>query len=458
MNKSILLILFICGIVFSVNAQRFPKAILPGDYPDPTVLRDGDDFYMTHSPFYYAPGFFIWHSKDLMNWQPVCRALNQWSGSAMAPDLVKHKGKYYIYFPAAGTNFVIWADSIKGKWSEPVDLKVKGIDPGHIVGEDGKRYLFLSDGYLVELTDDGLATVGQSEKVYDGWEYPKNWNTECMCLESPKIIKRGDYFYLTTAEGGTAGPATSHLIVSARSKSIRGKWENSPYNPIVHTYSDNENWWSKGHGTLIDDAQGNWWIVYHAYANGFHTLGRQTLIEPIEWTKDGWFKSKNIASTDMNHDLPLPCTNLSDNFSSVDLGLQWTFWKEYAPQTVTIKENSLSLKAKGATPADARLLLTTAQDKNYDVQVEITLEKGNHAGLVLFYNEKVFAGIVADGKKITVYKDANNQVDIPCQWGERFFLKIINRGNHCTFQAGNDNQTWETLAENVDVSTMHHNN
>ncbi|MDR1115902.1 MAG: family 43 glycosylhydrolase, partial [Tannerella sp.] len=116
MNKSILLILFICGIVFSVNAQRFPKAIFPGDYPDPTVLRDGDDFYMTHSPFYYAPGFFIWHSTDLMNWQPVCRALNRWSGSAMAPDLVKHKGKYYIYYPAAGTNFVIWADSIKGKW------------------------------------------------------------------------------------------------------------------------------------------------------------------------------------------------------------------------------------------------------------------------------------------------------------------------------------------------------
>ena len=446
--------------VFSVKAQEFPKAILSGDYPDPTILRDGDDFYMTHSPFYYQPGFLIWHSKDLQNWKPVCRAMTQWNGSAMAPDLVKHRDKYYIYYPAAGTNFVIWADNINGKWSEPIDLKVKGIDPGHIVGEDGKRYLFLSDGYMVELTDDGLATIGESEKVYDGWEYPKNWKTECMCLESPKLNYRDGYFYMTSAEGGTAGPATSHLVVSARSKSVKGPWENSPYNPIVHTYSDNENWWSKGHGTLIDDANGAWWIVYHAYSNGFHTLGRQTLIEPIEWTKDGWFRQKQFPNREsVNYSQKQEMEKfLSDSFSDEKLGLQWTFWKEYAPASISLKQNILSLKAKGATPADARLLLATVADKVYETQVEIMLEAGNSAGLILFYNEKAFAGIVADSKNFTVYKDANNRQTVPNTLGKQVFLKIINRGNHCMFLASNDNQTWKTLAANVDVSAMHHNN
>ena len=445
---------------FSGLSQEFPKAVIPGDYPDPTVLRDGDDFYMTHSSTYYQPGFLIWHSKDLMNWEPVCRALTQWAGSVWAPDLVKYRDKYYIYYPVAGSNFVIWADKINGKWSNPIDLKVKGIDPGHIVGEDGKRYLFLSDGYMVELTDDGLATVGQPEKVYDGWEYPQNWQTECMCLESPKLIRHGDFFYLTTAEGGTAGPATSHMVVSARSKSIKGKWENSPYNPIVHTYSDNEKWWSKGHGTLIDDADGNWWIVYHAYANGFHTLGRHTLIEPVEWTDDGWFRPVQNYSGKGESPLKQQKTEdfLSDNFSNEKLGLQWTFWKEYAPESISIKQNSLLLKAKGTTPADARLLLATATDKAYETQVEITAEKENSAGLILFYSEKAFAGVIVNDKNFTVYKDADNKFDVPNPFGKHVFFKIINRENHCTFMASGNNQAWQTLAENIDVSTLHHNN
>src|SRR5436190_265818 len=86
------------------QSHSFPRAVLRGDYPDPSILRDGEDYYMTHSPFLYTPGFLIWHSKDLMNWEPVCRAMTKVVGSAMAPDLVKHDGKFYIYFPAAGVN------------------------------------------------------------------------------------------------------------------------------------------------------------------------------------------------------------------------------------------------------------------------------------------------------------------------------------------------------------------
>lgn len=134
---------------------------------------------------------------------------------------------------------------------------------------------------------------------------------------------------MTSAEGGTAGPATSHMCVMARSKSIFGPWENSPYNPVVHTYSATDNWWSKGHGTLIDDVNGNWWMVYHAYAKGYHTLGRQTLIEPMEYSPDGWFCPTKTATSLLSDPNIKHGLNLNDDFTETSLGMQWTFWKEY---------------------------------------------------------------------------------------------------------------------------------
>lgn len=458
LQSFLFLLIILISLHLPTKSQEYPKAILPGDYPDPTIVRDGQDYYMTHSPFYYMPGFLIWHSRDLTNWEPITRVIPEYEGSAMAPDLIKHNGRFYLYYPAAGTNWVVWSDDIMGPWSKPVDLKVNGIDPGHIAGKDGQRYLYLSDGYVIQLADDGLATIGEKKKAYEGWVYPKHWITECMCLESPKLNFKDGYYYMTSAQGGTAGPPTSHMVTVARSETPLGPWENSPYNPVVHTYHESENWWSKGHGTIIDDVNGNWWIVYHAYANAYHTLGRQTLIEPIEWTSDGWYRTKPdaipiISEKQIKHSL-----ELSDDFSGKELGLQWTFWKEYAPETLSRKNNTLSVRAKGKTPADARKLLITPTDKTYETQVEIQVENGNQAGLMLFYDEKAFAGIISDNKNFTIYSDAGKMKNIPNKFGNRFFLKILNQGNNCTFSASKDGNNWIVLAENIDVSQLHHNN
>lgn len=440
-------------------SDSFPRAILRGDYPDPSILRDGQDYYMTHSPFIYTPGFLIWHSRDLMNWEPVARVMTEVVGSAMAPDLVKHDGKYYIYFPAAGKNWAIWAENIHGPWSKPVRLEVGHIDPGHAVGEDGKRYLFLSEGYRVDLSDDGLVAAGQPGKVYSGWEFPKDWKTEGkgeMFLESPKLFRKGDYFYMVSAEGGTAGPPTSHMCVVARSKSINGPWKNSPYNPLIHTYSADEPWWSKGHGTMIDDVNGNWWIVYHAYQNGYHTLGRQTLLDPIEWTPDGWPVLAKTAHPFPSGGGSASGMKLSDDFSGPEIGLQWTTWRNF--DGIHLKDGSLFLTAMGTAPGDARLLLVTATDPSYEVQAEVTLEKGGSGGLVLFYNEKAFAGISSDGGQFMVYQSATETSHHPSQFGRHFFLKIVNRKNTCDLFASADGRAWTAIQAGVDVSQMHHNN
>jgi beta-xylosidase len=442
-----------------LQRETWPRAILRGDYPDPSILRDGSDYYMTHSPFLYTPGFLIWHSRDLIHWEPVARAMTDVVGSAMAPDLIKHEGKYYIYFPAAEKNWVICATDIRGPWSKPVRLEVGYIDPGHAVGEDGKRYLFLSAGFRVPLADDGLAVTGKAENVYRGWEFPKDWETEGMWLESPKLFRKGDYFHMVTAEGGTAGPPTSHMVVVARSKSIHGPWENSPYNPIVHTYSANEQWWSKGHGTVIDDVNGNWWIVYHAYEKGYYPLGRQTLIEPIEWLPDGWFRTAKAAKPIASDGAPVPHgMQLSDDFSGKDLALQWMTWRDCDPKSITLKDNSLYLTGKGETPTDARLLLITAIDHSYEFQVEVTLGKGSIGGLILFYSEKAVAGIASHGKQFTIYKSAAEAIQQPSTFGDHFVLKITNRQNLCDLQASSHGKTWTTIQASLDVSQMHHNN
>src|SRR5262245_14329273 len=88
------------------------------------------------------------------------------------------------------------------------------------------------------------------------------------------------------------------MIAAARPRNLLGPWEHSPYNPILRTRSADERWWSKGHGTLVEGPDRRWWIVYHAYENGFYNLGRQTLLEPIEWLDDGWFRSAWFVTGD----------------------------------------------------------------------------------------------------------------------------------------------------------------
>ena len=256
--RSILFSLAVAAMAAACAPKATPlkTCIFPGDYPDPTILRDGNDFYMTHSSFTYFPALLVWHSTDLVHWEPVARAVEDGDYSIFAPDICKVNGKFYIYYPTStGENYVVTADRPEGPWSAPVKLDVGGIDPGHVVAEDGNRYLYTNNGFVTPLTPDGLAAAGRPKKVYDGWPFPEEWETEGFWLESPNLFKRGDWFYLVTAEGGTAGPPTSHMVVVARSKSALGPWENSPHNPLVHTYSADEFWWSKGHGTLIDDQQ-----------------------------------------------------------------------------------------------------------------------------------------------------------------------------------------------------------
>jgi len=440
----------------------YQNPVLGGDYPDPSVIRVGNDFYMTHSSFEYYPGLLVWHSTDLIHWERVGYALTSYVGSVWAPDLVKHGDTWYIYFPAARKNWVVSAPSPEGPWSEPIDLQVSGIDPGHLTDAGGKRYLYLSDGKIVPLSDDGLSVVGPVVKNYEGWQFPEEWNTECFCLESPKSTIRNGYYYLTSAEGGTAGPATAHMVVSARATSPYGPFENSPYNPIVHTKSRAERWWNQGHGTLVDDIKGQWWIMYHGYEKGFHTLGRQTLLLPIEWTDDNWFRvPKDVNSADM---IPAPAgqpfagnTQLSDDFSGDKLGLQWQFFKRYEPERVSVGEGKLRLKAQRASFAESSPLLVNACDRHYETIVEYRIDDGVTAGLTLFYDEQANVRISVDKDQFVVFNQRSPKTRTPNRYGNHGFLRILNDNHEVNFYHSADGKEWFKMGRSIEVSGFHHN-
>jgi len=460
-------------MAFLVNAQYqttpnkkgngyYTNPIFSGDYPDPSILRDGDNYYMVHSSFEYYPGLLIWHSKDLINWKPVTHALHKNVGSVYAPDLVKYKNKFYIYFPANGTNYVVTADAIDGKWSDPIDLKIGNIDPGHIADENGKRFLFFSNGGFVQLSDDGLSIAGNLMGSYNGWPIPKDWSIECFCLEGPKLMKKGEYYYLTVAEGGTAGPATGHMVISARSKSLSGPWENSPYNPIIRTTKSSEKWKSKGHATIIDDAKGNWWMVYHAYEKDFYNKGRQTQLLPIEWTKDGWYKIPDKIKDDQ----PLKKPNLlafktdftlNDNFEGDKLKSQWQFFDEYDTNRFSLNTNSLTIKGKGNNVGYSSPLLCIPSNHSYTVEVELFTEGNATGGLLLFYNNNAFSGILADGENLLANLRGWQFVTERKVMKNHVFLRMKNSNNVVDLYYSTDGVNWNKIENSLDVSGMHHN-
>lgn len=488
---------FLCLIALwsiptSLWAQRetFTNPILGGDYPDPTIMRDGEDYYMTHSAFDYVPGLVVFHSRDLVHWEPISSALNTFLGSVWAPDICKYKDKYYIYFtvaypsdavrakagrnlrPSSRMNFVVTADSPYGPWSEPVDLGVANIDPCHVVGEDGQRWLFLSGGKRAKLTPDGLHVVpGTEEVVYPGWMYPAEWLTEGLCLEGPKLRKIGDYYYYLNAEGGTAGPPTSHMVVVARSKSINGPWEDSPYNPLIHTYANSNRWWSRGHGSLIDTPDGRWYCVYHAYENGFTDIGRQTLLEPVEFTADGWFrpviKDREGLSADPVGPIAAPIANETTNYENPKaalgkfrVGLEWKSYRANEPERIEHVANGIRLKGKGQFPGNSSPLMFVAGDHRYEIEAEIELsDVDTRAGLVLYYDSVFHMGTGFDTNRRYRYRKGGQSGGGMHPNGDtrHLWLRLRNDNHVVTGSYSYDGVNWNRETWGMDCSGYNHN-
>jgi len=449
---------------------RFLNPVVSGDRPDPAILKDGDDYYLTFSTFDSYPGLLIWHSRDLVNWQPRKAALHRNIGSVWAPSLHKDQGRYWLFIPVKAQpndTFVTWAEHIDGPWSDPRPLGLPNhIDPCHAVAEDGSRWLFLSGGDRVRLSDDNLSLAGEVEHVYDPWRYPEDWIVEGFAPEGPKIHRIGGWFYMLTAVGGTAGPPTGHMVIAARSRSLHGPWEHHPGNPLVRTTSVREAWWSRGHASLVEGPDGSWWSLYHGYENGLWTLGRQCLLDPVEFTADGWF---HMTGGDLSRPLSKPAGGealphgmaLSDDFSKpLALGTKWSLFRPGPDEAarVRVADSALHFAGKGEAPSSGSPLLLTSGDPSYQFECDIEIAPGGRAGLVLFYDDKLYAGLGFDAERFVTHQYGIERGRPANPHGGRMRMRVTNRRNIVTYDtSGDGGRTWRRFDRGMEVSGYHHN-
>lgn len=453
-----------------VRAEHQPRAdrgdgtyrnpILSGHYHDPTVVRVGADYYLTH-----CPDLILWHSRDLVNWRPLGKVNHALAGDIWAPELVHQAGRFYLYLPVrlttAGsslrfTNVALTAQDPSGPWTAPVDLQLGGIDPGHVVAPDGSRWLYVNQGRAAPLATDGLRLAGEPRKIYDGWPIPEDWIVECHCLESPKFFRRGEWYYLVSAQGGTAGPSTSHMVAVARSRTATGPWENDPRSPLLRTASRDEPWWSQGHGTILDAVDGSWWMIYHAVAHGRRDLGRSTLLLPITWTADGWPRIpegirpdsvlRKPPGDDVGHGLPL-----SDDFSAATPGLQW----RVGTAVVRTGAGELVLRGNGTAPADAARVSLAPVNASFELSVEVELAGATEAGLALTGSEGNFgttgAALRANGTAIAHIRGRGERGALPVG-GTRAHLRIRNVNQDVALFVSADGVVWRKFAWGSEIS------
>ncbi|TVQ22602.1 MAG: hypothetical protein EA382_11735 [Spirochaetaceae bacterium] len=430
--------------------------LLVGDWPDPTVCRGPDAYYMTHGCGPYQPSALIWRSPDLFEWTPIAHAVSNQIGMAWVGDIDFYQGRFYLYCSVARQHCVVHAEDPTGPWSEPIPLLAPLFDIGHIADETGARYLFNAGGKRIRLTDNGLAVAGELEKVHDAWPIPADWSIECECLEAPRLVKRGEWYHMIAAEGGTFGPATAHMAVVARARSLDGPWENAPHNPFIHTYSRSEAWWTKGHGNLIEGPDGRWWCIFHGHRAHHTSLSRCTLIEPVEWTADEW----PYVPPEWPQDAPAARVNLelSDDFTAPTLGLQWQFHEDASTDRYELAGESLTLTARGAEAHSSQPLCLKPRDESYVIEAELEVLGSATGGMMLFAAPDFSCGLELTGagtirrvwNGMRQYRWAH-EVPYPSR---RITFRFINRHEDVAFQYRDEGGSWRTLQPGQDVGRL----
>ena len=294
--------------------QKITNPILAGFYPDPSICRVGNDYYLVNSSFAYYPGLPVFHSKDLVHWQQIGAAMDRpeqlildgagVSRGLFAPTIRYNDGVFYIMCTLIdkGGNFIITAKNPAGPWSNPVWIpEVKGIDPS-IDFIDGKAYIvFNSDPPDNKTLWSGHRTIRmyafdhKAMKVTGKEILLVNGGTDIskkpVWIEGPHLYKKDDYIYLMCAEGGTG---YNHSEVIFRSKNVEGPYEPWDKNPILTQRTLDPKRknpvTTTGHADLVQTKEGNWYAVFlgcRPYEADYINNGRETFMAPVEW-KDGW--------------------------------------------------------------------------------------------------------------------------------------------------------------------------
>jgi xylan 1,4-beta-xylosidase len=336
--------------------------VLPGDRPDPTVIKIGDSYWATATSNEWSPLFPIFKSDNLVDWELVSYVFPEgapaWTiNNFWAPELAydEEQDKTYVYYTARSKDHnrlsvaVASADSPEGPYTDhgPLVSQVPGsIDAFEFKDEDGTIYLsWKEDGnsmgrpthmWLQEINAERTELIGEPVVMFNN-EDPKAKDWERGLVEGICIFKEGDYYYATYSGGGCCDVNCNYKTGVARTKSLKGPWERNPANPIL---VDNEHWKCPGHGTVVKK-DGEHYMLYHAYNQKSHVyVGREGVLEKLYWNDEDWPYFKNDAS----YDRKVESLDFYDDFKGKNLNSAW-LWRVTHDISFKLKRKALNLKA-----------------------------------------------------------------------------------------------------------------
>ena len=438
----------VCSTLFVATAAAaeatFTNPILPGSHPDPSICRNGEDYYLVNSTFEYFPALPIHHSRDLVNWELIGHGLHradqvsgavnlldvQSDGGIHAPTIRCHDGRYFIittnvYLPPGEgaetefVNFVITADDPRGPWSEPHVLDgASGIDPDIFFDDDGRVWYvgthspekpnFPGEGeiWLQEIDTESWSLIGERHFL---------WRGACggVWAEGPHMYKKNGRYYLLVAEGGTS---FNHSVVVAVSDDVTGPYQSNPRNPILTSRHLSYDHWvnSTGHADLIELPDGRWYMVALGIRGDLErrsNMGRETHLIPVAWeTEPFWWKDDRIewpvaapltGRVERRGPVPVAGTEqrrigaFRDDFEGDTLDPAWTFRRLPMPDTwsLTANRGHLRLAAMPNVIAErARASLTGIRQTESDFRFSTLMrfeptQDGVEAGINLFQKD-----------------------------------------------------------------------
>ncbi len=383
--------------------RTIANPIVPGDYPDPSVVRVGDDYYMVTSTFQYFPGVPVMHSRDLVHWRTIGHVITRRgqlcltgipdSYGVFAPDISYYDGKFWVVVPyyhgqPRCTNIVYSAERPEGPYSDGVVLNHHFIDPSIFNDDDGRRYLAFGGGWLHELSADGTQLIGEARQVWPG--------LGGAAPEAPHVVKKDGWYYYMLAEGGTF---FEHRATVARSASVWGPYEPNPDNPVLMQRDPAHALQRAGHGKLVQDTEGGWWMLHLGgrplTPGGDCPLGRETMLARVEWTADGWFTVGSGGSP--QETVQLEASRLHeaadedvDRFEGSALSPVWEWVRHPLQGGYALQGDGLRIHCLPyilTSPQDTLILTRRWRDFAFKAETELlfdTAALGEEAGLVLY--------------------------------------------------------------------------
>lgn len=486
--------------------------ILPGFNPDPCICRKGDDYFLAVSTFEWFPGIPIYHSRDLKHWELYTHVLTDDEAVNLkklpsakgiwAPCLTycESEGLFYVVYGVMNSmnaryfdvdNFVITASDLKGPWSKPVYLHSAGFDASIFHDDDGKKYVVsleweTREGYekpgaicMVEYDPVKQEIVGYPRRMWWG-------GTDRGCIEAPHLTKRNGFYYIMCAEGGTG---YNHCVTMGRAHQVWGPYERDPKNPIVTSVPGDPNerhdpdhlkpkyfnpdsiLQKSGHGSYVNLPNGEVYLV-HLCSRPFVpelccTLGRETAIQKMMWTEDGWLRMAdggNLAKMEVPEpalpDVPMPQSPDFDGFDSPNLG---NFY--YAPRIMPTRFVDLTsrpgwLRMRGQESRTSLNQVSILARKLTSVYAQVTTKMDftpkvyqHSAGLILYYDNMNYINLrkyyseTLGGSALSIVQLENGEkteylnTRIPVE-DVPVYLRLMIQGRSCWFEWSYDGEQY----------------